>query len=551
MREYQEENVPLLNKRKRSFCCRHFGDRCVCTKGVLLLLFWSAIIESFGYYLFFRALGNIGIKVDWSAPIFVRLVKSTSYLLYPVAGLIAEVYWSRYKIMITGTVLAFIGIIIATPSLALTIMYSNATNSADCTIMTVLSDTHNCTGLYYVVPGAIGMGIYQIGLGLFEANVIQFGSDQLLFASSDRLSDFVSWYFWSMYILDLIVYYACDFMYYPLLYKVHLTTHLIILIILIAIMVLSILLFVSFFILWYLWRLHLTNDPVSHINPVKHIYRVLKFVKSHDQPLLRSALTYSEIPTRMDYAKQRYGGPFTTEQVEDVKTFGRISLVILTLFGSLLLLQSNSNNNYSSLYLDHLIIVVAIPIHMLFIRSRSCMRQWTNNITILQKIGFGLFLAFLQNCLMILYSSHPSLALIALATVLYGFSLLFVFLSTLQFILAQAPRNMQGFLIGLWYAYWSVSIIFYSLLKYSLEDHRKFYYICSAALSLVSLTLFAVVSFKYRYRQREERVDVNHQSIIEEYTERRLLRRNIQQQQQQQQELDNNTDDTFEVNLIK
>ena len=38
-----------------------------------------------------------------------------------------------------------------------------------------------------------------------------------------------------------------------------------------------------------------------------------------------------EEPTRIDFANERYGGPFKTEQVEDVKTFLRILLVLLVL----------------------------------------------------------------------------------------------------------------------------------------------------------------------------------------------------------------------------
>ena len=34
------------------------------------------------------------------------------------------------------------------------------------------------------------------------------------------------------------------------------------------------------------------------------------------------------IPSRLDFAKERFGGPFTTEQVENVKTFLRILLIL-------------------------------------------------------------------------------------------------------------------------------------------------------------------------------------------------------------------------------
>ena len=81
---------------------------------------------------------------------------------------------------------------------------------------------------------------------------------------------------------------------------------------------------------------HLVFDPVRTNNPIRQIYVILKFVCQNSQPLSRSAFTYGEIPSRMDYAKQRYGGPYTTEEVEDVKTFGRILLVLLALFGGMI-----------------------------------------------------------------------------------------------------------------------------------------------------------------------------------------------------------------------
>ena len=74
------------------------------------------------------------------------------------------------------------------------------------------------------------------------------------------------------------------------------------------------------------------SEP-GHNNPYKMVGKVLNFSRKHKYPLQRSAFTYSgeEDPSRIDYAKERYGGPFTTEQVEDVKTFFRILIVLLAL----------------------------------------------------------------------------------------------------------------------------------------------------------------------------------------------------------------------------
>ena len=66
-------------------------------------------------------------------------------------------------------------------------------------------------------------------------------------------------------------------------------------------------------------------------NPYKLVYKVIKFAKDHTNPIRRSAFTYyeDELPSRLDLGKEKYGGPFTTEQVEDVKVFLGILRVIL------------------------------------------------------------------------------------------------------------------------------------------------------------------------------------------------------------------------------
>ena len=68
-------------------------------------------------------------------------------------------------------------------------------------------------------------------------------------------------------------------------------------------------------------------------NPYKLVYKVIKFAKDHTHPIHRSAFTYceDELPSRLDLGKEKYGGPFTTEQVEDVKVFIGILHVLLTL----------------------------------------------------------------------------------------------------------------------------------------------------------------------------------------------------------------------------
>lgn len=75
-------------------------------------------------------------------------------------------------------------------------------------------------------------------------------------------------------------------------------------------------------------------------NPYKLVYRITKFAHQHKIPVHRIAFTYSEdeVPSGLDLAKEKYGGKFTTEQVEDVKVFYGI-LKILFSFGAVFFLD--------------------------------------------------------------------------------------------------------------------------------------------------------------------------------------------------------------------
>ena len=67
-------------------------------------------------------------------------------------------------------------------------------------------------------------------------------------------------------------------------------------------------------------------------NPYKLVYRVVKFTKDHTDPIRRSAFNYceDELHSRLDMGKEKYGGPFTIEQIENVKAFLGIVHVLLT-----------------------------------------------------------------------------------------------------------------------------------------------------------------------------------------------------------------------------
>ena len=81
-------------------------------------------------------------------------------------------------------------------------------------------------------------------------------------------------------------------------------------------------------------RKHVFTNPVR-INPFKAVFSVLIYAWKHKYPVNRSAFTYweSDIPSHIDLGKHKFGGPFTNEQVEDVKTLLQLLIFIISLFG--------------------------------------------------------------------------------------------------------------------------------------------------------------------------------------------------------------------------
>ena len=105
---------------------------------------------------------------------------------------------------------------------------------------------------------------------------------------------------------------------------------------------------------------------------------------------------------------------------------------------------------------------------------------------------------------------------------LNGLSSLFVSMTVFEFISAQAPRTTQGLLIGLWYATFSIRYLVVGILDNVIIERRS-WLICEGVkgfLTLLSLVLFSFVSRCYRYRQRDEIVNV--QGMIEDVHERWL-----------------------------
>ena len=155
---------------------------------------------------------------------------------------------------------------------------------------------------------------FGIGVVAYHANFIQFGLDQLMEMPSKSLSLMIHWMIWAdnfgfALIIPLASTTLCRDRVAPAAAAI-------------GVSILCFILLNLFLIILCRKRRWFHTEPGQH-NPYKEVIKVLNFVRKHKYPLQRSAFTYcdDERPLRLDFAKERFGGPFSTEQVENVNDY--------------------------------------------------------------------------------------------------------------------------------------------------------------------------------------------------------------------------------------
>ncbi len=161
----------------------------------------------------------------------------------------------------------------------------------------------------------------SVGFAAFSANVIQFGIDQLRDSPTRDSFLFIHWFVLTTYIgLGVGKLMAVTFFYIKIL---------IVIVFGLAFLIFLITVPVSLCIAKRSWFVHDTGLG----NPYKEVARIVGFARRHSIPIQRSAFTFWEddIPTGLNLGKSKYGGLFTTEQVDNVKAFFGILLVLVSL----------------------------------------------------------------------------------------------------------------------------------------------------------------------------------------------------------------------------
>ena len=340
------------------------------------------------------------------------------FLSYPLLGYIADVCLTRYRTLKCSFILLIIGCTIG--MLLLLVSF----------IIRIIEkrSLFNDDKSYHIIPlficGIPLIALITTGVGLFEANAIQFGLDQLLEAPTPKLIAFIHWYYWTHNVVQLAAMYtAVGWKTIEVSLNSQNETRFIQTSLFFTYVAILGLAAVGSLVLLHKSKRHLYILKAG-LNPFKNIYRVLKYSWNHKVPEHRSAFTYWEedIPRRIDLGKNKYGGPFTNEEVEDTKSFLRILPLLLCLFGYHLAgdgysaphqLQRTSCPSLpvlllivlNPLHMSTLVVVVGIPLYRLIINKCS---RYIKKVRMLTKMWIGLYLALTStSCLLHNSSDQP------------------------------------------------------------------------------------------------------------------------------------------------
>lgn len=523
----------------RKYCCQ--------CSGTMIVLIWSCLAyASFASLTLYNS-PFVAINYSGHSDIFKLsgAITSVSFLFYPLIGYLGE-KWTRFKVMVAGTCIFGVAFVVTSILDALNVSM-------------VFSQTGEISSIVSLVLSFI----LYLSFGLFEANVIQFGTDQLMFAPSHELSKFVYWFVWVIIapsflcnVISIVIGIASSDKALSSLYVLSISVS--------AGLVLALAMVCC-------CRRKMVTEPPTRADPIKQIWLVMKYAWRHRVPECRSAFTYGEPhPSRLDLGKGRFGGPFTTEEVEDVKTFWQIFIVLLLIFGlnfvdstsgpSLQYLNLKASGDLS--YLETVVLVfpdtltncvpiLAIPLLQCCIVPccSHCIpnmlrRLWVSVAMVLVQLTIvtGLSIAntvqlenFAENITVcgepsdnlddgeieVILSGMPPFYLLIVPQILRGLAMLLAYVTALEFILAQGPRHVQGFLIGIWFMY---RVVYFAGLTLSISSTgcRWEYYCAKCCAVLLSLVLYSVAAKRYKYRIRNELADINERVVIAQYHSRYL-----------------------------
>ena len=507
--------------------------RSIGSRSILLILIWQVLIScSLGFtFETMQSWINKGSNTEEGEPSLWVLQKKSIVgilvlccIIFPISSLLAEVAIGRYKLISYSMKLMWLlYIVVAVIALC----------EESLPMKRKVLHLFHC---FLIIPQ------YLI-LGIFLASAVPLGIDQIVGGTNTNISSFIQWLTWAFYSGFAIPNIVGSVFCYCTHFK---EKHIHMIMLLLPVLLLSVGLILDF-----CFHRKVVKEPVT-VNPVSLIFKVLKYAARHKYPVQRSAFTYceNEQPTRLDYGKSKYGGPFTTEQVEDVKTFWRILLVLLVISMSaipLIALGESAPFSFGSLQHEtdcihqllhnilrpSSIMMCTIPLYELLIYP--CLRNRGPNILLSAGIGaaalivtslYGITTETTSNilsqysttgCMFTNNSQNPGDTEILVGI---PFKLILAFTNTvlpkssIEFVCAQAPYNVKGFLIGLFFTLITFFLAIGTLVYFTWSSKwfpilgtstcGIWFYLTTLVLAVVSSALLGLVIRWYKARERDE-----------------------------------------------
>ena len=393
--------------------------------------------------------------------------------VFPLVGMVADVWTGRYCIIVFSIYCCFIGWLLS-----------------DVSYFTVMIPTVSATFL------VIGIVFQIIGIAGSQSVIVPFIIDQAIGASADELSSMIHWFLLSypsgLWILSVLKCFSDN---WSLLGGICLTVSGVSIVVLMS--------------SYYLFRHKLDTTP--HIsNPIKLIFKVLNYARKTKYPENRSALTYylDEAPSRLDIGKEKYGGPFEEEQVEDVKTVLRFLPLLVGIpaiaqveyvhyVAYLAGIDENLDHDakhklYLQCFIDNKgLFNCSMFIFLLVLKLiiQPCFNKYLPSMLKRIQISFGISLLSILMYLAIdiavslkgtdnscwlnktLHNDHHNATGIDYHWVMapeifsgIGFGL--SWLVSLEFTVAQSPGHMRGLMVGIYYGIAGITVIFSATLNY-------------------------------------------------------------------------------------
>ena len=463
-------------------------------------------------------------------------------LLLPVGGWLADAYLGRYRAICYGMWTMWLGAMLNGFSLLIGKVVEPYGRYGDPWV----------TFISKVIMGA--------GLAMFQANIIQFGIDQLIDASSTEIKTFILWYIAANLSCGLVLNFStfCAPQFVTIL-----------------VVALSLTLAVAsnFLLNHWLLKEQVTSNPLPLI--MKVVYFTLK-IKLQKRKIVD---TEHGFLSKLNFAKRVYNGPFTSEQVEDVKTFFRVILVIciFSVFSSgfpAIDITSNRQmehytkwinelSNHESKYcyqnilfyrFSFLFATIVVLVYQMFIYP--FFHKFIPKVSITDKfiISLLIFIAgvvvllgiesasyiyqaqlnqtvIIDKC--IFHSKHNIAHIdfhwVLIPKLLSGLSLLLFLTSSIEFICAQAPFSMKGLVLGLTLAFYGLSnliqvgisspFINYHIWQNVPLSCGLWYFMMQGFIALVGLVVVIVIVKTYKKRARPNVTSHSDWQESDSYTE--------------------------------